>query len=182
MFTQLETQLIELLGQNLTQTQAAKAVGVDEAEISKLLTSSEFALAVSERRIVTLTAATKRDNTADDLEDLFAKKLKESAPFATKPLEIARIYQIVNGAKRRGASADDQAKITNQTNIVVLQLPEVTKQKFTTNPRNEVVAVADRPMVTIDSNHLLQQVKLLPSPTTEKKGGKANDQLAITEI
>lgn len=173
MFTPTEEKLIELLGQNLTQVQAARALGLDESEVSRYLTNKDLALAVSEKKVATLTAATKRDANYDKLEDSLAEKLEQQLPFVQQPLVTGKLLQMVNGLKRRGATNEDTNRINNQTTIVVLQLPEVTRQKFEVNNRNEVVQVGDRPMLTIDSNQLLKVA-------TPKE--KRNEQLAITEI
>lgn len=171
MFTPTEEKLIELLGQNLTQVQAARALGLDESDVSRHLANKDLALAVSEKKVATLTAATKRDANYDTLEDKLAAKLDQQLPFLQQPVVTAKILQMVNGLKRRGATNEDTNRIGNQTTIVVLQLPTVTRQKFEVNNRNEVVQVGDRPMLTIDSNQLLKSQKEKP-----------HEQLAITEI
>lgn len=171
MFTPTEEKLIELLGQNLTQVQAARALGLEESEVSRHLANKDLALAVSEKKVATLTAATKRDANYDTLEDKLAAKLDQQLPFIQQPVVTAKILQMVNGLKRRGATQEDTNRIGNQTTIVVLQLPQVTRQKFEVNNRNEVVQVGDRPMLTIDSNQLLKSQK-----------EKHHEQLAITEI
>ena len=80
--------------------------------------------------------------------------------YVTKPTEAARIFQILNAAKRRGVTEAEKALVVNQQNtVVMLQLPEVIKQKFITNQQNEVVQIGDRPMVTMDSQLLLAKAK-----------------------
>ena len=42
-------------------------------------------------------------------------------PFMVRPMEVARVLQIINAAKRRGSSAPEA--ITNQQTVVALNMP-----------------------------------------------------------
>lgn len=154
----MKDRLLSLLGVGVSPAQAAAAVGCTPGYVSQLLATDDFALEVSKLRVEALTAATDRDRKYDSLEDELLAKLKELLPFMMRPGEVVKALATINAAKRRGAGAAE-ANATTINNIVVLQLPDVVKQRFVTNQNSEVVEVDGRTLLTIDSNTLLQQVK-----------------------
>jgi hypothetical protein len=86
-----------------------------------------------------------------------------------RPLEVARIYQIVNSAKRRGQSTPES--ITAQQEIVQLIMPISITNKFTVNAANQVIQAGHQPLITVQSGSMQrlltqhkesQNVQLLP--------------------
>jgi hypothetical protein len=74
-----------------------------------------------------------------------------------KPLEIARVYQIINSAKRRGSSSPDA--IHSQKRTITLNIPIAVVNKFQVNAANQVVEAgivgeSSSSMVTIQSGNM----------------------------
>jgi hypothetical protein len=67
-------------------------------------------------------------------------------------MEIARIYQIINGAKRRGQSAPES--ITASQEVVPLIMPTVITNKFTVNVNNQVIQAGQQPLITVQSGSM----------------------------
>jgi hypothetical protein len=171
----IRAQLQSLLGSGVSPSAAAAAVGCDPSYVSQLLADEQFAMEVSKLRVNRLEEATQRDRKWDSLEDKLLAKLEDLLPFMVRPMEVVKALSMVNAAKRRGATASDQ-QAAQVNNVVVLQLPATIKQHYVVNDRHEVVEVAGRPLVTIDGQKLLQNLK----------GGNhaqpSNRQLANAEI
>ncbi len=159
--TSAESRALDLLGQGINPEHTAMAVGLSPSRISQLLSDSEFAAAVSERRFTNLSKHNERDASYDELEDKLLERMKDCLPLMVRPGEILKAIQVINAAKRRGSSAP--SAITDQTTIINLVLPNQIINKFSLNGLNQVVQVtADdktQPMLTIQSGTLLNQIK-----------------------
>lgn len=158
--TTTEERALTLLGQGIPPQAVANALGVDISRISQLLSKEDFATQLIERKFEHLSKHNERDSQTDSIEDQLLKKLEHSLPFMTRPMEILKAYQVINMAKRRGATSPD-ALATKQT-VIQLNIPEIVLQKFTSNIHNQVITVDDKSLLTIQSNQLLK--------LTESKG------------
>jgi predicted transcriptional regulator len=147
-----EERALVLLGKGVTPAQTAAALGITESAISQLLSKDEFADAVAELRYKNLLSHSERDEKADSLEDRLLKKLADCIPYLMRPMEIARIYQIINGAKRRGQSAPES--ITASQEVVPLIMPTIITNKFTVNVNNQVIQAGQQPLITVQSGSM----------------------------
>ncbi len=173
-----EERALNLLGKGVTPVQVASALGVSESAISQLLSKQEFADAVAELRYKNLLEHSARDEKADSLEDKLLKKLNDLIPYLMRPMEVARIYQIVNSAKRRGQSTPES--ITAAQEVVPLIMPTVITNKYTVNVHNQVIQAGQQPLITVQSNNMqallnrhkeANNVNLLPNGTVETSPG-----------
>lgn len=159
--TTAESRALELLGQGINPEHTSIAVGLSASRISQLLSDEVFAAKVAELRFESLAKHNKRDSSYDDLEDQLIEKMRDCLPLMVRPGEVLKAIQVINAAKRRGASAP--SSITEQQTIINLVLPTQIINKFSLNSHNQVVQVtADnktQPMLTIQSGTLLKQVK-----------------------
>lgn len=149
--------ILSLLGTGLSQEVVATAVGCDPSYISQLLEDENFKNKVIELRLVSLTSATTRDSKYDKLEDELLDKLNESIQFLIKPRDVLSALAILNKAERRGAKPQEQTVVNNT--IVNLTLPKKVVNKFITNSSQQVVAVNDKSLITLDSNKLSDLLK-----------------------
>jgi hypothetical protein len=155
--TSLEERALSLLGSGCNSESVASALGVHPSRISQLLAEKVFADKVSELRYKNLQKHNARDGAYDSIEDRLLEKLDKAMPLMVRPETILKAISIVNGAKRRGASAPDQ--VTNQQNIVNIIMPKVISQKFTVNINNQVTRAGDQDLMTMPSGNLLKQVE-----------------------
>ena len=157
----MQDTILQLLSQpNITQADVAKVLNVTESYISQITSTTEFQEKLSAARVQNLKKETEHDDKLSTTEAKALDKVNAMLDYVTKPLEAARIFQVLNAAKRRGATEAEKATVINNHNtVVMLQLPDVVKQKFITNQQNEVVQIGDRPMVTMDSQLLLAKAK-----------------------
>lgn len=157
----MEDTILQLLSQpNITQADVAKVLNVTESYISQVTNTPDFQEKLSKARVANLIEETQHDDNLSKTEAKALEKVNTMLDYVTKPVEAARIFQILNAAKRRGATEAEKSLVINSTNtVVMLQLPNVIRQKFITNQQNEVVQIGDRPMVTMDSQLLLAKAK-----------------------
>lgn len=177
--TSTESRALSLLGQGVSPAQTAAALGLTESAISQLLSQQDFAEKVAELRFRNLAKHSERDARADNLEDKLLKKLEDLVPFLMRPLEVARIYQIVNSAKRRGQTAPES--LTNQQEVVPLVMPIQIINQFRVNGTNQVIQAGQQQLITVQSAGMQalltkhkesQNVPILPSTAeTSSPGG-----------
>lgn len=136
-------QILEMLGSGLGAESVATALGVSPSLVSQLLSIEEFAQAVTARRFSRLTKHNERDDKLDALEDESIKKLQEMLSMVYKPMEVLRIFQVINAAKRRGSGADAAASTVINNQVVNLVLPAAIKQTFHADSNNQVVEVIE---------------------------------------
>lgn len=173
--TSTETRALSLLGQGLGPEVVAAAVGVSTSRISQLLSDPEFAAKVAEARYNSLAKHNSRDAAYDAMEDSLIEKLRDLMPFMMRPMEVLKAIQVINSAKRRGASAPEA--ITGQQTVVQLVMPTQIMQSFTTNINNQVIKAGDQDLVTVQSSgmtKLLDKMKGVKNVETPLKLGGPN--------
>jgi hypothetical protein len=155
--TNTEERALKLLGTGITPEIVASALGVTVSRISQLLSDENFAAQVAQLRFENLSKHNDRDVKYDSLEDSLIARLEDCLPLMHRPLEVLRAIQVINAAKRRGASAPEQT--SQQGTVVQLVMPTQIIQKFSTNINNQVINAGGQDLLTIQSNTLLTQVK-----------------------
>lgn len=169
-----KTKIKEMLGKGLTPSTVAMAVGVTEGYISQMLANTEFATEVANMRMVELQKHNARDATYDSLEDQLLEKLQDVLVYMTKPGEVLKALQIINGAKRRGTDTlTSQGSITNST-VINLIMPKHTVASFSTNAIGQVVEAEHE---TSDGTKHTQSLVTLQSRAVKDllAKGKANE-------
>jgi len=155
--TSTESKALSLLGYGCGPEHTAAACGVEVSRISQLLSDANFAAQVAELRFQHLSKHNERDNRLDSLEDELITKLELLKDLMCNPMQVLKALQVINGAKRRGASAPEM--LGTQQTVVTLSIPITVIRKFETNINNQVVIAGNQELVTIPSATLLDSVK-----------------------
>ena len=150
--TSTESRALSLLGQGVPPVTVAASLGITEARISQLLSDEHFAAAVADLRFTNLQKHNVRDSKYDELEDTLLKRMEDCIPLMHRPNDILRAIQVINAAKRRGTSAPDH--ITNKQTVIQLTIPVQILNQFKANSQNQVVAIGEQTLLTIQSNNL----------------------------
>lgn len=151
--TATETRALELLGTGtISKEDVALACGVTASRISQLLADPEFSEEVSLLRFKNLKKNNDRDDSYDRMEDKLIKQLDMTIPMMSRPAEIARVLQMVNGAKRRGMTASSD--INSSAPVINLTLPAITVQRFKTNINNQVISAGAQDLITVQSSEM----------------------------
>ena len=152
--TSIEERALQLLGNGVNQEVVASALGVTAARISQLVSNEEFANKVATLRYQSLQSHSVRDSKYDSIEDLLLAKLETSVPLMFKPETLLKAINVVNGAKRRGATNPTTDGV--HRDIVSIVMPVAIMQQFVTNINNQVIRTGEQELVTIQSGTLLQ--------------------------
>ena len=155
----IEERALTLLGKGIPPSVVANTLGVDASRISQLLADNSFAARVVEKKFESLSKHNEQDDLADTTEAALLKKLGDSLPFLTRPMEILKAYQVLNAAKRKGQTVPET--LTNQQHIVQLNIPQILIDKFQTNIHNQVTQVGNQTLVTIQSGNMLKQLEAI---------------------
>lgn len=186
-----ETRAMQLLGQGLSASVVASALGVTEGRVSQLLSNSEFAKEVQRLRFENLQKSTAIDGKYSAIEDKLLDKLEKIVPLITKPRDVLAALSTVNSAKRRGATSVDTDSL--QAKVVNLTLPVSVQQKFITNVNQQVTEVRDesgnsQTLVTASAGSLdglaarmLSESKALPEPAAQETARQGSGESSEDE-
>lgn len=153
----LSLQIISLLSENVPPAIVASTLGCDPSYISQI--SSEHAEEIRAARLAKHRATIERDNKLDDVEDKLITRLNETVPYLHKPGEIARVFQIVNSAKRRNAPADLSASSQQGAAVVTIVLPTAAQNPLIINQaNNQVVQIGQTPLIPLQVSALERMV------------------------
>lgn len=147
-----ESRALKLLGDGIAPFTVAASLGISQGRISQLLSDEVFAAQVAELRYKNLAKHNERDDLYDNMESDLIEKLKDCLPLMHRPMEILKAIQVINGAKRRGASTPEA--FTEKQSIVQLVVPIQIINKFQTNLQGQVVTVGEQNLLTIQSGAL----------------------------
>lgn len=153
----MQDRIIEMLGRGIAAAQVAAAVGCDDSYISQLIANEEFASKVQALRAEHFANYIETDQHIDTAEDEALKRLASLVPFITKPAEAARVFGVLNGARRR--ASDRNASGQAQAQTVVLDIPEAARVTFTTTADRQVIEIAGRSMTTMPAKSLAAQLE-----------------------
>lgn len=148
-----ESRALSLLGSGIAPHTVAASLGISNSRISQLLSDENFAAQVAELRYKNLAKHNEHDSKLDEVEDTLVKRLIEDClPLMHRPMEIIKAIQVINAAKRRGASTPEA--IVEKQSIVQLVVPIQIINKFQTNLQGQVVTVGEQNLLTIQSGAL----------------------------
>lgn len=151
--TGTEDRALALLGQGVAPEIVAAAVGVTVSRISQLVADPEFAAKVSELRYLNLSKHNVRDERYDSIEDALLERVESLLPMLYQPAQVFKALQMVNQAKRRGATTPESVLGTKE--VISLTMPIAVlnqfNQVFVTNINNQVVKAGDQELVTVQS-------------------------------
>ena len=153
----MKDKILSMLGNGIPAVVVAASCGVTPGYISQLQADSDFAERLANLKVTSLTKQTDRDEKLDRLEDAAILKMEELLPYATKPMEVTRIFQTLNAAKRRGLNNQDVPVASLQ--VITLNMPMQVINNFKLTEKREVIEVNDRALVTMQGSSLLKIVE-----------------------
>lgn len=149
---------LSLLASNVPQHIVASTLGVSDSLISQLMADDDFLLELSNLKFEKLEKETQRDLKYDLMEDTLLKQLEDFVGVMTDPVKIAKVLQIINGAKRRGAAGASLDSSSAGT-IVTLVLPKTTAATFVFNVGNQIISDGERELRTIQTSEFASTVQ-----------------------
>lgn len=146
--------LVSLLASGVGQRQAAMAVGVSDSYVSQLLEDSAFSSALAARSAEKLQGAIQHDDHVESIEAKALKAVETKLPFVRNAMEAARIFQILNSAKKRAIADGGQRPEALGAQQVSIILPRAAQVHIQLNSNNQVTEVSGRSMATLPSRAL----------------------------
>lgn len=157
--TTIEDKALALLSSGLPAIKVAEALGIDPSRISQLVSDEHFASKLADAKYEFLNKHNEADSELDNIESQIRKRMLDSLDSVYKPMELTRMLQVVNAAKRRGSSAP--AAITEQQQILNLIMPTKILNNFVTNINNQVIQAGTTELLTMQSSTLADKVKTI---------------------
>lgn len=177
--TVIEERALSLLGSGIAPVTVAASLGITPGRISQLLSDENFAARVAELRYNHLAKHNERDDRYDNVESTLIERLEEAIPLMHRPMELLRAIQVINGAKRRGASTPEA--IVEKQAVVQLVVPIQILNKFQTNQQGQVVTVGEQDLLTIQSGALDGLVRDRDSQKVQDRVGALLDDAKSRE-
>lgn len=152
--SQFRERALNYLKAGATQEQTAKALGVEPSTISYFLQSDEaFAEEVASSELNRRQKHNKTDEMADELESDLLGRLKEASAGLYRPMELAKVYSVINKAVRRGTSAPVGITNNNQQ-VVQISLPPAMLGRIKMNQQSQIVSAGEQDLITIQSGNM----------------------------
>lgn len=141
--------LVRLLGDGHSQVAAAGALGISESRVSQLLEDPELRAEIAALRAMKLGRESRIEDKKASLEEKILDKLEKAIPLMAlaRPLELARVLQIVAGARKPLGVERDVGQAGVQVSVL---LPAgILGSKFKLSQMNEVIELEEGvPLVT----------------------------------
>ena len=153
----VKDRIIELLGRGIPAVSVAMAVGCDESYISQIVSQEGVAERISNLKMAHFQEFTELDDSLNQAEKKALEKVANLVPFITKPSEAARVYSVLNAAKRRTADAASASQAPST--IVSLDLPQAARVSFITDHNRQVIEIDSRPLVTLPATSVVQMAE-----------------------
>lgn len=148
----MREQILELLGHGLGISEVALAVGCDPSWISQLMSDESFKAEVQTLRAARTAKHLEHDTNLDQLEARVLERLGKLVDFCTKPGEAAKVFSILNGAKRRAAATAETGAPTGT--VVNINLPQAVAVQLQISQDRQVIEVAGRSMTTLPAKQV----------------------------
>lgn len=153
-FDSVQEKLLGILGAGFSQSAAALACGISDGRVSQICDEPAFAAALAQARMGKVEDAIAHDDSIENAEAESLKILRQKLPFCRTPGEVAKIFSILNNAKKRAAPATNQRPESLGAQQVTLVLPKAAAVHISMNNQNQVIEIAGRSMATLPSKAL----------------------------
>lgn len=153
----MRDRIIEMLGKGIPATQVASAVGCEDSYISQLLSEENILEQVTQLKAEHFSKYVRQDQLVDDAEALALEKMTNLLQYVTKPTEAARVFAVLNAAKRRTVDTINSAVPLAAT--VMLDLPEAARVRFTITQDKQVIEIEGRSMTTMPASSIAARLE-----------------------
>lgn len=148
----LEERVIALLAAGVIPAKVAEICDITPARVSQLMDSTEFKDQLLEAKFSQATQYTNLDQKLNTLEEKILDGLDKTVGMVFDPMKLARMLQVVNGAKRRGTGSLGEG--LDEQPIVPLILPTKIVNTFIVNQVNQVVQAGGEDLITIQPSRM----------------------------
>ena len=150
--------LTRLLGKGASNKDVAEELSLTPGAVTQLASKPEVAQEIEALQASSLAASTAIDAKYDRIEDKLLDQLEKTIPLLMRPMEISKVLQTVNGAKRRGAG--HKVNEEGPARILNLNIPVALQTKFVLNSANQVVEAGAQTLVTMPSSNIAKMAEV----------------------
>lgn len=192
MGTAVRDRAIRLLGRNIQQSVVAEAVGVTPSYITQLLEEPGVAEEVARLKAAELENAVEQADTIDAIKKAALQQIRGKLIFAKSPLEAARVFQILDNAKK---ITDNPSNDNGANQVISITLPKSMRGvvQLQLSADNQVIDVNGRSMAPLPSKALpalarerkllaAEVVSKLPTPATESATAAVDNAVANQKL
>lgn len=154
-FTAIEERVIALLGQGVKPSIVAEACSISPEYVSTISERPECAIAIATFRAEKLESAVAVDSTIESLEALALERMANQIGFTKNAVETARVFSILNAAKKKSEKIGNAATGDGQTPMVTIIMPSASRDvSIRLNSANQVLEVDGTSLVPMPSRAL----------------------------
>jgi hypothetical protein len=154
----IKEKLIGYLASGVSQTAAAKAVGVDDSYVSQLLALPDFRQAILDISATRLHEAVQHDDNIESIEKKALRVLDQKLPYVRSAMEAAKIFATLNSAKKRAIDGAANSGTGGAASVTIV-LPRAAGVSLRLNTSNQVIEVEGRTMAPLPSRVLPKLVE-----------------------
>src|SRR5699024_7599695 len=140
------------LKNGLTDAQIAKELNVSTSAVTQVIDRYELREIAKENQTFA-----QIDSLYNKVELDAIKQLSRTIGTMLDPMKLTRVIQTVNSARRR-SMVDAEGGQSNNVQLVQIDLPQHIEAKVVVHERNQVSEVDGRPLITMPSGKLLEEV------------------------
>lgn len=159
-YSGIAARVLKLMCNGVTQSQAANSLGIDDTYVSQLASEADFKAYIADALTKSAQDAIDIDSSWVEIERTAVDKLKKLLAYEMNPDRLLRVAKEANIAKRKVPLTPLGNDVPSELAPVRLQMPAILVREFIVNPNNEVVALGDQGLVTLNSssmNSLLEE-------------------------
>lgn len=150
--TAVRDKIISYLGQGISQAVTAEACGVTASYVSQLLDEEGVQQEIAKLRAGKLQRDLEVDDSLANIEKDALAAVGKKLPYVKGPLEAAKIFQILNAARKRSEVGKDADAAESMS--VTLVIPKAANVLIEVNSRQQVIAVNDQSIAPLPSKAL----------------------------
>lgn len=148
----MKDRIIEMLGNGIPPSAVANAVGCDPSYVSQLMSDDGVRAIVAEAKLKDIESSIKVDNMIEDIERLALERMRSLIPFCSRPLEAIRMFEAVNGAKKR--TPETTGVLTPTAPIVQINISAAAAVAFKLSSDQQIVEIDGRSTATLPTKSL----------------------------
>lgn len=168
---------LNYLAAGLSETATASALGVTLPLISSYTADPDFMEIVRVKRAEAVAHSQELQQNYASAQLKLSNKLltlvQQDYPWT--PLELVKVSETLDKMQEKYRPQQQSDTPATQLNIVQLVMPSVLVAKYTTNSSNEIIAVNDQMLRTINSQQLIREL------TEEHSNATRTDHSAVLE-
>ncbi len=170
-----------MLSKNIPQAEVARILNCTPSAVSQV--AATYATKIAEASTLSTTSTEVMEDSMDRIENKLLEKIENTLPLETDLMKLTKMFQVVNGAKRRskGEGHVGAGNVTvDNRKVVQLNLPAHMQRQveYTTNNQNQVVEINGRNL-SIASTKSIEKMAGIGDYEDEQQELQLHDDTAL---